>query len=321
MQTLLILCGVSVGVGVIIFLAALINGLGANIVRRTLGSQAHIVIHPPDEIPRVLRTADGSAVSVEMMKPAQRLRSINEWQQVLDVCAGIPGVIATSPTVVGSAFASRGVASKSVVLRGIDPERYNRIVDVASRIVRGRFNVNGQSAVIGRLLAENLGLHVGDKIHLLSSEGRSEVFMVTGIFDLQNKDVNERWVLISLPAAQTLFNLAGGISSIEAKVDEIFEAERIGSRIRERTGLEAESWMTLNAQLLNGLKSQSSSRYMIQFFVVVAVALGIASVLVVWVVQKTREIGILRAIGSSRGRITRIFLIQGAILGFGGSIL
>jgi lipoprotein-releasing system permease protein len=85
--------------------------------------------------------------------------------------------------------------------------------------------------------------------------------------------------------------------------------------------LVAESWMTLNAQLLTALKSQSSSRYMIQFFVIVAVALGIASVLVVSVVQKSREIGILKAMGTTTGKVMRVFLIQGAVVGVVGSVL
>lgn len=321
MQTALILAGVSVGVGVIVFLSALINGLQDNLIRKTLGSQAHLVLHPPDDVPRLLPGEEGSAVSVRLEKPAQRLHSINEWQQVMALCQTVPGVVAVSPTVTGAAFASVGADSRSVILRGIEPERFNRIVDIAAGMVSGEFLVSGRGAVLGRQLARDLGLSAGEKLRLLTGNGRSDVFTVNGIFDLQNKEVNERWVLISLPAAQTLLDLPGGISSLEAKVDRIFTAERTARRLAELTGLEAESWMTLNAQLLAGLRSQSNSRYMIQVFVVVAVALGIASVLVVWVVQKRREIGILRATGTSTGRIMRVFLIQGGVLGFGGSIL
>jgi lipoprotein-releasing system permease protein len=122
-------------------------------------------------------------------------------------------------------------------------------------------------------------------------------------------------------AAQTLLNLAGGVSTIEVKLADPFGAEKLANSIADRTGLIADSWMMLNRDLLIALRSQSSSSYMIQFFVVVAVALGIASVLIVSVVQRTREIGILRAIGTSRRRVLRIFLIQGAILGAVGSFL
>ena len=96
-------------------------------------------------------------------------------------------------------------------------------------------------------------------------------------------------------------------------------------RINARTGLESSSWIKLNKQLMAGLKSQSSSRYIIEFFVVVAVALGIASVLLVAVVQKSKEIGIMRAFGASDRQMIGIFLFQGAVLGsigsLGGSLL
>jgi lipoprotein-releasing system permease protein len=101
----------------------------------------------------------------------------------------------------------------------------------------------------------------------------------------------------------------------------VFDAERVAAEVNARTQLDADSWMKLNAELLTGLSAQSSSKTMIQFFVVLTVALGIASVLIVSVVQKTREIGILRAVGTPRKRILRIFLIQGGVLGMIGAIL
>ena len=101
----------------------------------------------------------------------------------------------------------------------------------------------------------------------------------------------------------------------------LFDAERIAQEVEERTGLEANSWMKLNEQLLVALRSQASSKYMIQFFVVIAVALGIASVLIVSVVQKAREIGILRAVGTPRGLVLRVFLIQGGVVGLFGSLV
>jgi lipoprotein-releasing system permease protein len=235
--------------------------------------------------------------------------------------ARIPGVIAVSPIVSGSAFITRGVATQSIALRGIDPERFTRIIDVPASLVSGAFRVAGTEAVIGNKLAADLGVRVGDKIRIQTVDGRNDVFTISGIFDLQNQDVNERWVLVSLRSAQNLLDLSGGISAIEARVERIFDAETIAQQVAQRTGLVADSWMKLNGQLLVGLKSQNSSSYMIQAFVVVAVALGIASVLVVWVVQKNREIGILRAVGTTRGQILRVFLIQGLLLGASGWVV
>lgn len=336
-QTMLILLGVSVGVGVIIFLSALITGLQASLIDKTLGSQAHVVVRPPEELPRLIvdgrvagtdpavvarsLPAGSDAITVRLEKPAQRLRSINQWPQVMGDIARIPGVIAVSPLVSGSAFITRGVATRSIALRGIDPERFTRIIDVPASLVSGAFRVAGTEAVIGNKLAADLGVRVGDKIRIQTVDGRNDVFTISGIFDLQNQDVNERWVLVSLRSAQNLLDLSGGISAIEARVERIFDAETIAQQVSQRTGLVADSWMKLNGQLLVGLKSQNSSSYMIQAFVVVAVALGIASVLVVWVVQKNREIGILRAVGTTRGQILRVFLIQGLLLGASGWVV
>ena len=339
MQTVLILLGVSVGVGVIIFLSGLISGLQTSLIDKTLGSQAHIVVRPPEEMPRILidgRVAgtdagtagrsglgdgQGDALSIRIEKPAQRMRSINQWPQVLRDIEQVPGVIAVSPVVTGSAFATRGEATRSIALRGIDPERFVRIIDLPRKMTSGSFRIAGTEAVIGAGLAKDLGVRVGDKIRIVTAEERSDVLTISGIFDLQNEDVNDRWVLVSLKCAQNLLDLSGGISAIEARVREIFSAETIAQGIARRTGLVAESWMTINRQLLVGLRSQNSSSYMIQAFVVVAVALGIASVLVVWVVQKNREIGILRAVGTTRRQVLHIFLIQGLLLGAGGWVL
>ncbi|WP_236644497.1 ABC transporter permease [Sorangium cellulosum] len=154
-----------------------------------------------------------------------------------------------------------------------------------------------------------------------STEGIDDVVAITGVFSLGNEAVDKTWVITSLRRAQTLYALPGGATSIELKVADVFAAETVAGELRGRTGLKADSWMKINAELLTGLSAQSSSKSMIQFFVVLAVALGIASVLIVSVVQKSREIGILRAVGTSRGRVLRIFLIQGAVLGLLGSFV
>lgn len=322
-QTWLILTGVGVGVGVIIFLSSLIGGLQDSLIARTLGTQAHVVVRPREEIPRVLPAGVGVVREAQIERPAQRVRSIVQWQRAQADIDGIPGVIATAPSISGAAIAVRGDGANSVLVRGIDPESYRGIVDLEGFLVEGRLKMDGFEAVIGTGLAKDLGLRVGDRFRLRVGTERDDVarvaYTVTGIFDIGNKDLNARWVLVSLRAAQTLFALEGGVSAIEVKGGEIYDAERLAVEIAGRTGLVADSWMRANAQLLTGLRSQSSSSIMIQVFVILAVALGIASVLAVSVVQKSREIGILRATGTSRRQILRIFLIEGTIVGLLGS--
>ena len=320
-QTWLILTGIAVGVGVIVFLSALITGLQDNLIEQTLGTQAHVVVRPPEEMPRLLTDDTTGVRSVRVQRPPQRVRSITEWQRVVTDIESLPGVVAVAPTVAGPAMAVRGQGSGSVAVRGIEPESYGRIVDIDRRIVEGSADLPSAHALIGTELATDLGLGIGDRIRLQTGAEQSAVYTIGGIFDFGAKELNERWVFIPLRAAQTMFGLEGGVSTIEVVGTGIFEAEALARRIGERTGLRAESWMATNAQLLVALRSQGSSSIMIQAFVILAVALGIASVLAVSVVQKAREIGILRATGTSTGKVVRVFLIQGGLLGVGGAIV
>jgi len=319
-QTLLILSGIGVGVGVIVFLSALISGLQASLIERTLGTQAHVVVRAPEDVVRAVTPPSAErAVAARLEQPAQRLRSIVAWPQALELLRTLPGVRAAAPTAEGPAVALRGLANRSIALRGVEPTSFRRIIDMAPRMTEGEFRVDAAHAVLGVELAAELGLKRGDKLRIQAPAGRSDVFVVAGLFDVGNKDLNERWVFVSLRSAQTLLDLSGGISSIELNVDEIFSADRVAAAVASRTGLEAESWMERNRQLLVGLRSQSASSWMIQVFVVIAVALGIASVLVVSVVQKSREIGILKAMGTRTAQVVRVFLVQGAVLGLAGS--
>jgi len=320
-QTLLILSGVTVGVGVIIFLTALISGLQADLIKKTLGSQAHVVVRPPeDETRRILQQKSNEPVAAMIELRAQRLRSIEQWQHVEQRILTESGVVAVSPMVAGPAFASRGSADRPIAILGVDSERYGRIVDIQSKMVGGEFRVSGSETVIGAELAHDLGIEVGDKLRVETQAGANDVLTVVGLFDFGVKDVNKRWVFVSLRVAQSLLDLKGGITNFDLAVSDIFAADAIAERVAVDTGLVAESWMIINAQLMTGLRSQSASSSMIQFFVIVAVAFGIASVLVVSVVQKSKEIGILRAMGTRRRSVLMIFLIQGAIVGLLGSV-
>jgi len=319
MQTLLIIVGIGVGSAVIVFITALITGLQANVIERTLGTQAHIRILPLDEVNRVLPAADGALALILENPRAQRLRSISNWQDVRDALDGQAQLLAVSPLISGPAIARRGVARASVALMGIDPERYQRIIPIAEDLIAGRFTVGAGHAVIGKELADDLGLGIGDKLRLDAGEGRETIVDIAGIFELGVRELDSRYVYLDLKQTQTLLDLPGGVTVIDTTVRDIFEAETIAARLARLTGLQAESWMATNGQLLNALRSQTMTTQMIRLFVGLSVAFGIASVLAVSVVQRTREIGILRAMGSPRGQILRVFLLQGGLLGLAGS--
>jgi lipoprotein-releasing system permease protein len=321
-QTALILAAVSVGVSVVVFLSALINGLQSSLIDSTLGSQPHITLRVPREAPRPLvQPTAGRAVARVIQPASQRLRSIDQWPVVMADAERVTGVTAASATVSGSGVATRADARLPIVIRGVDPERFLAIIDLRPRMTQGRFDLSGGDVSIGSTLASDLGIGVGDKLRVASTEGIDDVVRVSSIFELGNEAIDKTWVVTSLRHAQSLFALPGGATTIELKVANVFAADSIADQIHARTGFTADSWMMLNAELLSGLSAQSSSKTMIQFFVVVTVALGIASVLIVSVVQKSREIGILRAVGTPPRRILAVFLIQGGVLGLVGSFV
>ena len=318
-QSLLIIVGVGIGVSVIVFMSALLSGLQGNIIRRTLSAQAHIVILPPDEVARPQR--DGDQVASIQQRQSQRLRSIDQWQKVRLQVEKMSGVVAVSPMASGPAFAVRGDANKSITLIGIELEHYTRIVALPEKIVLGSLRLGSGEAVVGTELAKDLGATVGDKMRVTTASGRADTLIITGIVDLGNKAVNQRNVYVALRTAQTLLDLTGGVSSIDLNVEEVFDAERVARHVEAQTGLKADSWIKTNSQFFTALAAQTFSNTLIRLFVGLTVAFGIASVLVVSVVQKSKEIGILRAMGTSRGQILRLFLIQGGVVGLAGLLL
>lgn len=323
-QATLIVVGVAVGVGVQVFVTALIAGLQKDLVESTVGVQAHVVVEPREEEVREMlrsRVPGGTVVAANLDRPAQRIRSIEAWPRLVRSFEGVDGVRAVSPLAQGPGLAIHGSASTSVVVSGIVPDTYDAIVPIASHMARGQYRIGGRDVLVGSKLADDLGVSVGDLVRLETAGGRAQLFTVRGIFDLGSKEANAHWALVSLRAGQTLFGLPGGATHLYVAVDDVFDAERVAGVLRERSGLDIESWMTANAQLLAALKSQSGSSDMIRFFVLVAVAMGITSVLVVSVVQRSGQIGILRAIGASRSDVMWIFLLQGGFMGFVGSVI
>ncbi|WP_372965915.1 ABC transporter permease [Marinobacter sp.] len=319
-QSLMIMVGVAVGVAVIVFIAALIQGLQDNIIERTLGTQAHIRLLAQDEVNVVLPSALGTVQLVQEDKRAQRLRSINNWQQISATLDQLPGLMAVSPVVSGPAFARRGEALESVALMGIDVGRYLNVIPLGDYIVNGHLRVGAGDALIGRLLADDLGVRVGSKLRLETGQQNNTVVNIAGIFELGVRELDSRYVYLDLKQAQSLLDLPGGVTVIDLTITDIFAANAIAAQVERLTSLNAESWIETNAQLMNALSAQSLSTNMIIVFVAISVAFGIASVLSVSVVQRTREIGILRATGATRQQVLRVFLIQGAVFSLLGSV-
>mgnify|MGYP001310875703 FL=1 len=318
LQTLLISIAIAVGTAVIIFITTLMSGLQQNTIRKTLGSQPHIRL----EATRLYNRTPVQSQQVLLLETmrAQPLQRIDNWQSLMADLDTISELVAISPVVSGPALVQKGRATASVIVNGIDPQRYQNIVDLPGHMMRGSFQVDSEDVLVGSELARDLGLQVGDKLQLQAGDSRTALVRVRGIFTMGVQELDTRQLYVGLKQAQTLLNLSGGITALDLKIHDIFAAREWGGRLERLTGLHVKNWMDNNSQLLNALRSQRMTTQMIRGFVGLAVGLGIASVLAVSVVQRTREVGILRAMGSTREQILRVFLAQGAMLGAMGAV-
>jgi len=320
-QTLFILLGIAVGVSVQIFLGSLITSLQESLVNETVGNSSHITIKAEDDgISRILEEQEqegalfrGNFSTVD--------RSLGNWQLITDALQDDPRVKVISPVVQGTALIRSSGRNQPVQIKGILMEDADQIYDIVQRLTEGEPSVEGNSILIGTKLSENLGVGKDSVISLLTPKGETVRLMIGGVFDLESESVNESFVFMDLKRAQKLYQRGSGITALEIQIYDPFEADVIAEEWRGQIGdVRIDQWKDQNRQLLNALASQSSSSYTIQFFVILAVTLGISSVLAVSVVQKSKEIGILKAMGATKRSAGRIFLLQGLILGSLGSL-
>jgi lipoprotein-releasing system permease protein len=322
MQTLLIVVGVAFGVAVVAYISALVGGLQKNTLDKTLGAQAHVTLSERDDaVLPPAPAASGSTALVQTQPRAQRARTVANWQALLPLLEARPEVAAVSPMVAGSGLALRGQAQRAIALVGVELARYDAIVGLSAKVVAGQARLGPGEAIVGRELAADLGLAVGDRLTLLTGGGSSasDTARITALVDLGVRELNRRTVIVPLREAQALVGLPGGVTSIDLALHDVWAAPQLAQALARQWPYKVESWQDTNAALVTALDAQSISTGLIRAVVLVVVVLGIASVLVVSVVQKRREIGILRAMGATQGQVLRVFLLQGALVGAAGS--
>jgi len=323
MQTVLILVGITLGIAVQVFLNALIIDLQRSLVEDTVGRAPHITASMPDVVPEPsLVPAAGRPVLARVVTNEGNVKPIRDWTPVVAQLEKLGAFKSINPVARGSGFILQGEKSLPVVLQGFDSDKADRLYDIRGRMTAGRYEVGGNGVLIGTELAAKLRVGVGSSLRITTPGGAADLFPVNGIFDLESQPVNESWVIISLARAQILFGLDRGLTEIELQVPDVFSAARWAADLRRSfPGLRWLSWQETNARLLAALQGQGSSSYIIQLFVLLSVTLAIASVLAISVVQRSRQIGILKALGMRTRQVGRVFIIQGAVLGFSGSLL
>ncbi len=316
-QTFLIILGIAVGVAVQFFLSSLISGLQTSLIANTVGSSPHLLVLPADRKP-------GNSTSDPFSDRGRFLveenTEIHSWQQYVEDLTHDKRVLRAAPAANGQGFIVRGNTVVAVAVKGLTSPEGLDIYRIREKTVSGKADLGSDSVLLGQRLAERLTLVPGDKFYLRNDQGDEMVLRVGGIFDLGAAAGNELLVA-SIDLVRSFFAIKG-ISAVEAQVRDVFSAQAVSRDFgRQYKRVKLESWQEKNRDLLTALRSQTTSSVTIQFFVIISISLAIASVLGIAAVQKQRQLGILKAMGTTDRSASRIFVIQGILLGAAGSLL
>ncbi|MBN8292096.1 ABC transporter permease [Rhodobacter sp. NTK016B] len=318
-QTALLVTGVAVGVFIFIFMSALIGGLAEFILSRTVGDISHITIEAETADPALLISPEGHVLVVAERGRA-RTATLAEAATWLPLIETVPGVRAVSPQITGAGFLTRGAQVSQVSVTGVEPGRESAILDLAGYMVTGDVRLGSGLIVLGRDLADDLALSVGQTLRLQSSSGVISTLTLSGIFKTGNGGMDGARAFVSLSTARTLFSMPQGVSRIEIKLDDLNAADATALRIRALTGLDAVPWTDGAEQLMEALNAQAQTGYFLKTFALITIVIGVASALLLSTYRRRPEIGIMRAMGAGRRFVIFVFVAQGALIGLMGGV-
>lgn len=323
-QTLMTISAVTTGVIIVIFITSLIFGLQANISKLLTDSIPHITIKVADPKPKTLQDLHDPALSSgRIEQQAPQLKLIDNWEQVVSTASKLPNVKAVSALVSGQGFASKGANPMGVSVIGADPVLQDIVTPVTSDLIAGKYQgLGSDEIVIDAQLAKDLNVSVGERIRLNSSIGVSESLNVVGIY---SSGRGRGSVYITLRNGQSFFGYGTSVNAIYVKVYDIYDVDNLSKTLMALVPYEARPWTADFGSFLTNMQVMGASAYLISAFSLIASAFSIAAVLIVSVLQKSQQIGILKSMGAKQAQILRIFVFEGlgvAIFGSGlGAIL
>jgi lipoprotein-releasing system permease protein len=320
-QTLLTVSAVAVGVIIVIFITALIFGLRQKLTVLLTEAIPHITIQVKAIQPIPLAHLAGAAagVSSSRIEPqAPRQKYIDNWSQIADIVRRQPDVRLVAPAVRGQGFASKGGHGVGVSVVGVEPALQDEVAPVSKHLMAGQYvGLRTEEIVIDANLAAELQVTTGERMRLMSSTGVSDTFTVVGIYGARQGSE----VYVTLRTAQRLFALGTAVNTIFVKLVDIFEADRVADHLMALLPYEAKSWSRTSPRFRASLRAQSAIAYIISACSLLASSFAMASVLVVSVLQKSKQIGILKSMGARRRQIHRVFIFEGLGIAIVGSVL
>lgn len=310
--SLISVLGVGVGVLALIIVLAVYTGFTEGLRDQIIGINAHVLVQSYDGV---------------IEDPDQLIREVET----------VDGVVAASPNIFGQALITSPYNSTGVVLRGIDPASAVRVIGIEGKMIEGSLldlnrEVQPVGIVLGKELASTLGVRVGGRIRLISPNGALTPMgiipgikscVVSGIFETGMYEYDSTMAYVSLATARTLAGLDRGVHALELRVDDVDRADRVAIEVGKKLdlGYSVRDWMRINQNLFAALKLEKVGIFIALDLIILVAALNIVSALVMVVMEKKRDIAILKAMGASTGQIMRVFFYQGAVIGITGTLL
>ncbi|QWC00452.1 ABC transporter permease [Mycoplasmatota bacterium] len=305
-QTIVIILGIAVGVSVQVFIGALINGLQDNLVETAIGSQPQITLsNPSDE------------------------SYIDDYQNLLEPLDQNSELTHVSPSINSSGRINFDSKNENIIFKGVDFNRAEGIYNFKEKLTLANSQIPTElnEVAIGIGLKELLNVNIGDTVSFIDNTNPTNTFnlKIVGFIDFNVLNLNNSWVVSTLETSQNILTLGQNqTQTIEIQLNDPFKAETISSNILNEindSDIQSITWIERNQDLLSGLQGQSISSLMIQIFVIISVVLGISSVLAITVLQKSKQLGILKAMGIKDKDASKIFLFEGLLLGVFGAIV
>ena len=301
-QSILIAVGIAIGIAIQIFIGILIQSLQTNLLDITIGRSSHLSI-----------------------KPVERNGVISDYQDVIDkISRKTSEIKEIAPLFQLPAFIKADSISEQVLINGIDTASTDKIYQYSDTLIQGSLPARSNSIIIGNSLAEKLDVGLSDSLSLTFANGEAHEVYVVGIFDYKVSAVNDSTIVTNIDFLNSIEKTQNACTSIELQVNDPFLANEYSEMIQKTIDInkyKTSNWKDENEQLLSGLSGQSISSFIIQFFVIISVILGISSVLSISVLQKSKQLGILKAMGLNDQSASMIFMFEGLILGISGAIM
>jgi lipoprotein-releasing system permease protein len=314
--TIISIAGVFLGVMALIIVLAVMNGFETDIKEKILGTLSHIIL---------LKHGEGG---------------ISNYPTLIEQMKGYERVVSASPFIYNQVMLTSKSNVSGVVIRGIDPDTAGEVSNIGRSIMEGSLGDlkkhGGDAAiagiVVGRELARHLGAFLHDPITVISPIGhvtpmgmvpRMKQFKVVGIFNVGMYEYDSSLAYISLEEAQRFFGMGDAVTGIGIKVDDVYKAKEVARTIQGKLGFPywTKDWMEMNKNLFSALWLEKVIMFIILFLIVFVAAFNIVSTLIMVVMEKNKDIAILKSLGASARSIMRIFIIEGLIIGIVGTIL